>query len=213
MKIINLSKWFIMMLLLLTLTACSSYDTLLEEPLQAKQETAAVSIEINPKINEKANAPSDLDEIAVKYVSAYDADTYTFQLINSNDRSKIKSLSKNNKNTIKVRALLVDASEIKGKDDKPEPFAIEARDAARELLEQASNISLSYDIGARTDHYDRNLMYVKVDGILLSIPLLEEGLLQIAYVKPPNTKYLTEYEKAQEIAKAKNLGLWSLNYK
>lgn len=211
MKYLNVS--FILLLLLFSLTACSSYDNLLEEPLQSKQETAAVSIEINPSIKNKANETSDSEEIAVKYVSAYDADTYTFQLIDSKDRSKIQSLSKNNKNTLKVRALLVDASEIKGKNGKPEPFAIEARDAARELLEQANSISLTYDIGARTDHYNRNLMYVKVDGVLLSIPLLEKGLLQVAYVKPPNTKYLSEYEKAQEIAIEKNLGLWSLGYK
>lgn len=199
--------------IIIFLSACSSYDNLLEKPLQNEEEKiAAVSLEINPniKINKNTTEKTENIGIPVKYLSSYDGDTYTFTLINNSDSSKIQSLDK--QNTLKVRALLVNSSELKGKDGNPEPFSVEARDAVRGLLERANTITLSYDIGERTDKYNRNLMYVFVDGTLLSVPLLEEGLLQVAYVNPPNTKYLKEYEAAQQIAKDNKLGLWSINY-
>lgn len=199
--------------IIIFLSACSSYENLLEKPLQNEEEKiAAVSLEINPniKINKNTTEKTENIGIPVKYLSSYDGDTYTFTLINNSDSRKIQSLDK--QNTLKVRALLVNSSELKGKDGNPEPFSVEAKDAVRGLLERANTITLSYDIGERTDKYNRNLMYVFVDGTLLSVPLLEEGLLQVAYVNPPNTKYLKEYEAAQQIAKDNKLGLWSINY-
>src|SRR5690606_7995797 len=57
------------------------------------------------------------------------------------------------------------------------------------------------------------LAYVYVDGVSVQEKLLEEGLARVAYVYPPNTRHLDPYEKAQEKAKKKELGIWSIeNY-
>ena len=40
--------------------------------------------------------------------------------------------------------------------------------------------------------------------------LIEEGLGRVAYVFPPNTRHLTKFEEAQQRAKAKGIGIWSI---
>ncbi len=58
--------------------------------------------------------------------------------------------------------------------------------------------------------YGRALGYIFVDGMLLQETLVREGLARVAYVKEPNTKHLSELEKAQEQAKSESLGIWSI---
>lgn len=43
--------------------------------------------------------------------------------------------------------------------------------------------------------------------------LVEEGLSRVAYVYPPNTCHLEAYEEAQDMAKKRELAIWSIeNY-
>lgn len=195
---------------------------------------------INQLVNDGDTLISeDTTYYAAKYISNYDGDTYDFlplsahqaELNNSkNDNNGNKNDSNGNKwvekgielltsdltasNAIKVRTLLIDTAEMEDDDDvtgKPQPWAVEAQAYAEKLLSEADSIVLAYDKGDTTDRYNRNLMYVWLDGRLLGEMLLEKGLAKIAYVNEPNTTYLDVYTKAEEKAKAAGLGLWSNN--
>ena len=50
---------------------------------------------------------------------------------------------------------------------------------------------------------------VYADGKSVQKQLLEQGLAEIKYVKEPDTRYLAEYQRAQNSAKANKKNLWS----
>lgn len=107
-----------------------------------------------------------------------------------------------------MRYLLIDTPELKGN----QPFSEEAKQRNQELLESGV-VEIEFDIGEKFDRYNRLLAYIYVDGVSVQETLLEEGLARVAYVYPPNTKYLSEFEVAQEKAKNKGIGIWSIeNY-
>ncbi|MHB9652741.1 thermonuclease family protein (plasmid) [Enterococcus faecalis] len=110
----------------------------------------------------------------------------------------------------KVRFLLIDTPETVKPNTKVQPFGLEASKRTKELLSTASEITFEYDKGDKTDRYGRALGYIFVDGTLLQKTLVREGLARVAYVKEPNTKYLSELEQAQEQAKSELLGIWSI---
>ncbi|HBI1739079.1 TPA: thermonuclease family protein [Enterococcus faecalis] len=110
----------------------------------------------------------------------------------------------------KVRFLLIDTPETVKPNTKVQPFGMEASKRTKELLSTASEITFEYDEGDKTDRYGRALGYIFVDGTLLQKTLVSEGLARVAYVKEPNTKYLSELEQAQEQAKSESLGIWSI---
>lgn len=70
-------------------------------------------------------------------------------------------------------------------------------------------IEIEYDVGPKTDKYGRDLAYVFVDGKLVNEILVREGLAKVAYVYPPNTKYLERLQAAEALAKQERLGIWS----
>lgn len=53
------------------------------------------------------------------------------------------------------------------------------------------------------------LAYVYADGKSVQETLLKEGLARVAYVYEPNTKYLDTYKKDEQVAKDKDLKIWS----
>ncbi|MGL9897777.1 thermonuclease [Enterococcus sp. DIV0343] len=77
-------------------------------------------------------------------------------------------------------------------------------------MSTTSEITFEYDQGNKKDRYGRALGYIFVDGTLLQKTLVREGLARVAYVKEPNTKYLSELEQAQEQAKSESLRIWSI---
>ncbi|WP_233189554.1 thermonuclease family protein [Sporosarcina sp. P7] len=108
-----------------------------------------------------------------------------------------------------VRYLLIDTLETNHPRLGKQPFGDEAKAKNKELLESGT-LEIEFDIGERFDKYDRLLAYVYVDGKNIQKILLIEGLARVAYVYPPNTRYVDPYEKAQAIAKEKQLGIWSV---
>lgn len=52
------------------------------------------------------------------------------------------------------------------------------------------------------------LAYVYVNGESVQETLLKEGLARTAYIFPPNTRYLDEFEEAAKMAKEKSIGVW-----
>ena len=131
-------------------------------------------------------------------------------LVKTIDGDTIKVLY--NGEEINVRYLLIDTPETNHPRLGKQPFGDEAKERNRQLVNSGA-LTLEFDVGERIDKYDRLLAYVYVDGKSVQKTLLAEGLARVAYVYPPNTRHLTPFEEAQEAAKKKELGIWSVeNY-
>jgi micrococcal nuclease len=110
-----------------------------------------------------------------------------------------------------VRLLLVDTPETVHPDKPIQPFGAGASAFAKQSL-SGQNIKL--EIGqSKRDKYDRLLAYVYADGNMFNKMLLKKGLARVAYIYPPNTKYVDEFKSIQKQAKQNALGIWSIkNY-
>ena len=71
--------------------------------------------------------------------------------------------------SIKARYLLIDAPEMQNK-----PYPKEAKNRVRALLKEAVLIQIEYE-GPTKDKYQRDLVHVWVDGILLQKILITEA--------------------------------------
>lgn len=140
--------------------------------------------------------PGTTDRIPVELSSTVDGDTAKF-VYDGNIQS--------------FRFLLIDTPETKHPRLGKQPFGQEASDKTAELLNNANKIEVEFDVGQKQDKYNRYLAYIYVDGEMLNNILVREGLAKVAYVYPPNTRYLTKLENSQEAAKSEKIGIWSLD--
>ncbi|MEK3886492.1 thermonuclease family protein [Bacillus sp. FSL K6-3431] len=116
----------------------------------------------------------------------------------------------NNGDIEKVRMILIDTPETKHPRLGVQPFGIEASDFTKEFLTD-KEVRLELDVSER-DRYGRLLAYVWADGENFNKVLVEEGLARVA-IFPPDIKYVDEFEEVQNIARSKEIGIWSLeNY-
>ncbi|MEQ2529182.1 thermonuclease family protein [Bacillaceae bacterium CLA-AA-H227] len=160
-------------------------------------------------------APDKTKLIEGKVVNVVDGDTLDIQITNGKEE--------------RVRLILVDTPESKGDyEDKPQPYAIEAYEFTKELL-QDRTVWLEIDKEER-DQYERLLAYIwlddvvmnqevltkddevviigeKIGQITLNELLLREGLAEVA-VFPPNNKYEKQFEDVQKQAKKEEEGIW-----
>lgn len=109
-----------------------------------------------------------------------------------------------------VRLLLVDTPETEHPSKPVEPFGPESHQFAEEILPAGKKVKLELD-GPRRGKYDRLLTYLWVDGKMFNELLLEKGLARLAYVYDPPYNHYKEYMKAQNRAKSKELGIWSID--
>ncbi|PAD38999.1 thermonuclease family protein [Terribacillus sp. 7520-G] len=107
-----------------------------------------------------------------------------------------------------VRYLLIDTPETKAPNKCVQPYGKEASKRNEELVTNADKLELEFDVGERMDKYGRLLAYVYADGVSVQQTLLEEGLARVAYVYPPNTRYLDAFEEAEASAKNKGAAVW-----
>lgn len=110
----------------------------------------------------------------------------------------------------RVRFLLIDSSEMNHREQGKQAYSEEARDFVREMVENGDEIELEFDEGDKEDKYDRLLAYLFVDDVNVGEELIRNGLARVAYVYPPNTKYLELYEDAEAEAKQAEIGIWSI---
>jgi endonuclease YncB( thermonuclease family) len=105
-----------------------------------------------------------------------------------------------------VRLIGVNTPEMHGADDRPEPFALQARDMTRRLIgKQPVRLVPGAD---KFDHYHRLLAYVETeDGRDIPEQLLAEGLGFLVAI-PPNLARLNRYQEAQERARSARRGIW-----
>lgn len=134
-----------------------------------------------------------LVQIPVAYERSVDGDTAILSI---------------NGHEIRVRYLMIDTPEI---GDNPQPFALDARKRNQDLLQEASQVTIAFDKGPKTDNYGRGLVYIYADGINISETLLEEGLASVRYVNPPNNSLESTYREIQKQAENKGIGIWSNN--
>ncbi len=109
-----------------------------------------------------------------------------------------------------LRYIGVDAPEIRIREEKgflykPQPFALEAREFNRKLVENKP-VRLELDI-EKMDRYGRLLAYCFVDDIFVNAELLKEGYA-VLYTKPPNLKYQDLFVRLQKEARQQKKGLW-----
>ncbi|WP_342525987.1 thermonuclease family protein [Chryseomicrobium sp. FSL W7-1435] len=110
-----------------------------------------------------------------------------------------------------VRYLLVDTPETNHPRLGKQPFGEEAKELNRQLLE-GKELTIEVDIGDQYDDYGRLLAYVYADGERVQDQLISAGLARVAYVYPPNTRYLTELEELQKQAQQQTIGIWEYDY-
>ncbi|MEK3977375.1 thermonuclease family protein [Psychrobacillus sp. FSL K6-2684] len=141
------------------------------------------------------------EQYRMEFKSLYDGETFTAKFLEGPNKGE----------TVKIRLLLVDSSEMKDEkyNGEPQPFAKEAKEFAESLLENGE-ITGEFDVGERIDRYGRTLLYVRVDGKMIQTSLVENGLARVGYVFPPNTRYLDELQNAEEKAKTSGIGIWSI---
>lgn len=132
----------------------------------------------------------NLTEIPVEYISSSDGDTVKLKI---------------NQQEFRARYLMINTPEI---GDNPQPYAEEARTRNHQILKNAHEITIAFDNGNHSDHYDRALIYIFADGVDVGEILLQEGLASLDYVYPPNNSYETKYKQAESDAKSNRLGIW-----
>ncbi|MGJ8730967.1 thermonuclease family protein [Listeria aquatica] len=128
------------------------------------------------------------------------------QLIQVTDGDTLKVKEKGQTKT--VRLLLIDTPESVKPNTPVQPFAKEASNRMRALV-LGKSLTLEYDVGGRIDKYGRLLAYVYANGQLLQEVLVREGYARVAYISPPNTKYLKQLQAAQFQAKQAKRRIWS----
>ena len=107
---------------------------------------------------------------------------------------------------ITARFLAIDTPEYT---KEKEPYGKEASALTCNTLQSANKITLEYDQGSdKTDKYGRHLVWVYVDGVLLQELLVSQGLAKVAYVYG-NYAYTQRLQEAQDVAKEKQLHIWS----
>ena len=123
------------------------------------------------------------------------------------DGDTIKVLVDNKKYTI--RMLAVDTPESVHPTKEVEYYGKEASNYTRETVKNAKKLEIEYDSNSdKTDKYDRLLVWVFVDGKLLQKELIANGYAKVAYLYD-DYKYTADLEKTQELASAKEIGIWN----
>lgn len=89
--------------------------------------------------------------------------------------------------------------------EKGEPYYLEALQMNNELV-GGKKVRLEKDISDR-DRYGRLLRYIYVDDIFVNAELVRQGYAH-AHAYPPDIKYQTYLETAEEEARRMNRGIW-----
>ncbi|MBT2581761.1 thermonuclease family protein [Planococcus sp. ISL-109] len=110
-----------------------------------------------------------------------------------------------------VRYLLVDTPETNHPRFGEQPLGPEATERNREILKTADHVEIEFDVGGRFDDYDRLLGYFYADGDSVQEQLVAEGFARVAYIYPPNTRYVDEFREAEATAKQAEIGIWQFD--
>ncbi|WP_209121201.1 thermonuclease family protein [Alkalihalobacillus sp. BA299] len=185
-------KFLFLSLLLIIVSGCSSIslekEEIKDQSKKISQEEKKVQDSVTPEFN----------RVTVELVKSIDGDTIEV-LFNGKHE--------------KVRLLLVDSPETSHPRLGEQPYGQEAKSFLRKIVENAKTLELEFDIGPTHDRFSRLLGYVYADGKMLQEELLKAGLARVAYVYPPNTRYIDQFNKIQKEAQQQGIGIWEIeNY-
>lgn len=111
----------------------------------------------------------------------------------------------------RVRLLLIDTPESVHPSKEKELFGKESSTYAKSVLKKGDTVTMEVGNPDR-DAYDRLLAYIWINNdINFNQLMIEKGYARVAYIYPPNTKYLDEFMKSQEKAKKEKLNIWSID--
>ena len=103
----------------------------------------------------------------------------------------------------KFRLLGIDTPEV------DQEYGNDASIYVCDMLSRAKKIYIEYDkVGKRVDKYNRELVWIFVDGKLLQSMILNEGLASVKYIYA-NYMYLDSLYKSESNAKNKRIGIWN----
>lgn len=137
---------------------------------------------------------NNVDRVRVELLSCIDGDTAKF-IVDGKEE--------------KVRFLGIDTPEST---NYIEDYGVDASNYTCDMLKNAKNIYLEYDINSdKKDKYNRLLAWVFVDNNNLSELLLSKGYAEVKYIYG-NYKYIDNLCIAQKQAYNNNLGIWSIGY-
>ncbi|MDM8529788.1 thermonuclease family protein [Anaerolineales bacterium HSG25] len=89
--------------------------------------------------------------------------------------------------------------------ERDQPYYDEATELNRQLLQQGT-VQIEYDFETE-DQYGRTLAYLWVDDRLVNLEIVNAGYANAFFI-PPNTRYETEIQKAEQQAKQAERGIW-----
>lgn len=112
-----------------------------------------------------------------------------------------------------IRMLLIDTPEDVDPYKPVEPYGYKAANYAKSVLPVGKHIYLQEGKkGYQRDKYNRLLAYVYITPKdMYNKDVVQKGLARVAYIYPPNTDHLSELQSAQNNAKSKKLGIWSIS--
>ncbi|MBE6139379.1 MAG: thermonuclease family protein [Firmicutes bacterium] len=141
-------------------------------------------------------------------VAVANAKTINVEFSDCVDGDTAKFIYKGEK--ITARFLAIDTPETVHPTKDVEEFGKEASEYTCNKLKNAKEIKLEYDEDSdRTDKYDRHLVWVFVDDVLLQKKLVSKGYASVAYLYG-DYKYTEELEEAEQEAEDQKLGIWSI---
>jgi len=114
------------------------------------------------------------------------------------------------KEEITARFLAIDTPETVHPTKGEEFFGKEASEYTCNKLKNAKVIKLEYDKNSdELDKYNRHLVWVFVDDVLLQKKLVSKGYASVSYLYG-DYKYTEELELVEQEAEDKKLGIWSI---
>lgn len=114
-----------------------------------------------------------------------------------------------NEKEIKARFLAIDTPETVHPTKELSQYGIDASTFTCEYLKKAQKIRLEYDDNStEKDKYDRDLVWVFVDDVLLQDELVKNGYAEVKYLYG-DYKYTSLLLDSQDIAKTSKIGIWS----
>jgi micrococcal nuclease len=171
-------------------------DEVVEE--EQKTEENEAEPEENTASEEQTTKYDTVKTIPAAITKVVDGDTVKITLENGSEET--------------VRLLLIDTPETVHPSKPVQPFGPEASEFAKNTLPSGKQIGIEIDVSER-DKYGRLLAYIWVDNKMFNEMLLERGLARVAYIYPPNTKYVDQFRAIQRTAQEQGVGIWSIeNY-
>ncbi|UZJ79625.1 thermonuclease family protein [Fictibacillus sp. KU28468] len=199
----SLTSLIVLLLTALLITGCAHAPSTGQTSTDSGQKTGSPAAkQEDSSSNDVKTTPSRDQTSAVKGMPA----TVTYVV----DGDTLDVKFKNGK-TERIRMLLIDTPETKHPRLGVQPFGPESSKFTKTQL-TGKKVGVELDVSER-DKYGRLLAYIWIGKQNFNQLLLEKGLARVAYVYPPNTKYVDQFRATQEKAQKAGVGIWSIeNY-